>query len=587
MENMNESCRICLKVAEDYELLVAHPDNYSKDYLTLIKECISTLEISYDDVMPKRLCVPCSNEVLISYRLRKKAISSEKILQNMIIKELENKFENKDIENLDSAASEMIAGCGNNCEKCIFNGCSSDISTINAYNKEPKTENNIVETKRVNSPCRFCGSEQNSCNICTLPEDKPDISCVEITSISPTDIINEPEEQSDPIVTTEIPAEITVEQKNSYECSECEKKFLTKSRLKKHIMTHTPDKPYHCKNCKWSFATNAELETHTLVNHNTIGKNECVYCQKIFKEKRLLRQHMITHKTQKRFTCRYCMKGFNLLHHLKNHEKIHENKSEFECQTCLKKFLTKDRLLSHQKTHTSKKYRCSICEKGFISSSQLSNHESSHLSKSLFVCPSCGLQFNEKSKFDRHQKLNCTENNNLVESDVQMKKSVCLECHLGFNSPTELKQHMKILHTSSHICKTCNKSFLKLEKLENHMKIHSDRLFTCNFCNESFNRVDHLKSHVSRKHNEMDKREYKFACPECELRTHERLHSNEKPFTCKICTKSYSSASGLEQHLTSSHTKEVTVDREITFSLQDIIPAELNQTSILTLDMNL
>lgn len=60
-----------------------------------------------------------------------------------------------------------------------------------------------------------------------------------------------------------------------------------------------------------SFATQAELETHILVNHNTVGLNECVYCQKTFKEKRLLRQHMITHKQQKRFSCKYCEKGKN------------------------------------------------------------------------------------------------------------------------------------------------------------------------------------------------------------------------------------------------------------------------------------
>lgn len=54
-----------------------------------------------------------------------------------------------------------------------------------------------------------------------------------------------------------------------------------------------------------------------------------------------------------------------------------------------------------------------------------------------------------------------------------------------------------------------------------------------------------------------------------------------------MCDKAYHSASGLEQHLKSSHTKVVTVEREITLSLQDITPEELEQASIITFDMNL
>lgn len=53
--------------------------------------------------MPKQICLACANEVLISYRLRKKAISSEKIMQNIFQKEeQEANVHSKDIENCKS-----------------------------------------------------------------------------------------------------------------------------------------------------------------------------------------------------------------------------------------------------------------------------------------------------------------------------------------------------------------------------------------------------------------------------------------------------------------------------------------------------
>lgn len=205
------------------------------------------------------------------------------------------------------------------------------------------------------------------------------------------------------------------------------------------------------------------------------------------------------------------------MHHLKNHEKIHENKSEFECENCFKKFLTKDRLLSHQKIHGEKKYRCSVCGKRFFSTSQLSQHELSHQSEILYVCSSCGLHFSEKTKFDRHRKLSCTENNNLITKETSMKKCVCLVCNFAFDKINELKKHMKIAHTNTHICPTCNKSFLKSSTLDSHIRSHTLRSCVCPHCKETFSRTDHLKSHIMRRHKEIDEKDYKYSCPACSV----------------------------------------------------------------------
>lgn len=47
MQNITETCRICLKLVVEKVLLVNTPENYSKDYFSLLKECVPTLEVSY------------------------------------------------------------------------------------------------------------------------------------------------------------------------------------------------------------------------------------------------------------------------------------------------------------------------------------------------------------------------------------------------------------------------------------------------------------------------------------------------------------------------------------------------------------
>lgn len=223
---------------------------------------------------------------------------------------------------------------------------------------------------------------------------------------------------------------------------------------------------------------------------------------------------MITHKQQKRFNCKYCDKGFNLLHHLKNHEKIHENKTDFPCDQCDKKFLTKDRLQSHQKTHEQKKFKCEICDKGFTTNAQLTSHLEVHSSEPNYICSGCGLQFMDKTKFDRHQKLNCS--NSHINDNTIMTKAICLVCNFAYDTESILKEHMK-LHTNALICPTCNKSFVHVNTLEAHIKTHVPRAYICENCNESFNRMDHLKYHIARKHSDVtDKDEiYRYTCNEC------------------------------------------------------------------------
>lgn len=57
MQNIADTCRICLKSVEVQPvLLVKSPENYSKDYLTLVKEVIPTLEVRISIILNWSYC---------------------------------------------------------------------------------------------------------------------------------------------------------------------------------------------------------------------------------------------------------------------------------------------------------------------------------------------------------------------------------------------------------------------------------------------------------------------------------------------------------------------------------------------------
>jgi len=82
---------------------------------------------------------------------------------------------------------------------------------------------------------------------------------------------------------------------NGFFCTQCNKMFRCKSNLKQHMMTHTKEKPYPCE-----------------------------VCDKKFSAKSSLKRHMRVHSGEKYFFCKECGKAFMLESSLKSHTKVHE-----------------------------------------------------------------------------------------------------------------------------------------------------------------------------------------------------------------------------------------------------------------------
>lgn len=207
----------------------------------------------------------------------------------------------------------------------------------------------------------FFPTKQQSENRSNLNNDKPATEeamnlvdqCVRTPSKSPANVAG----QSQPIIqSTKKKAENTTadgslesKQKVSkrYKCDSCDYSTDYTTTFKRHMRTHTGERPYRCE-----------------------------ICQNSFTEQTSLRRHMKMHGQLFPYQCSNCRQGFSHQHLLHLHEKSCSIK-QFECYVCDKKFHQYHvNLLVHmRRKHTGERpYTCAKCTQKFCQSSHLSRH---------------------------------------------------------------------------------------------------------------------------------------------------------------------------------------------------------------------
>ena len=203
-----------------------------------------------------------------------------------------------------------------------------------------------------------------------------------------------------------------------FQCSICNGEFKRKESLDKHILGHSSKK---CQLCGKEFTRIAYLKTHILT-HANIRPWSCSECEKSFTDKSSLSKHQLVHTGLRNFPCDICGKSFQRAQHLRRHKETHDNIKNFECKECGKKFNQKHTLKVHLNRHSGQKpHKCNTCGRPFTDRSALQKHMFIHTGEKPHKCNICNKAFSRVSSYNghmlrKHKKI--VEKRQIVRKDV-------------------------------------------------------------------------------------------------------------------------------------------------------------------------
>lgn len=202
----------------------------------------------------------------------------------------------------------------------------------------------------------------------------------------------------------------------------CKKTFANKESMKGHLLRlhkselrESPLTRHVCQECGASFQYNSQLKSHML-KHSTSREFYCVECDKGFKTKYALTQHLKiaaphVNYLELKLQCEYCNKRFGIRRALEHHlNRIHLNRKPYQCDICDKAYinewsLTEHKRFKHEGHKRALKYPCPFCDKKFAQNSTLKSHILTHTGEKPYKCTQCPAQFSQSNILRTHIKL--------------------------------------------------------------------------------------------------------------------------------------------------------------------------------------
>lgn len=350
-------------------------------------------------------------------------------------------------------------------------------------------------------------------------------------------------------------------------CTECDKTYGTYYSYDIHMQTAHGLNPRHkCQECEKAFISPSKLEDHIMQKHNKI-RSRCEICDATFTNRYVLMGHMRDkHKIDItiRRTCKKCEppRRFNGDRELKEHmneehgvqKTTKSTENHLQCNFCKLLFKNATALTTHHQYCTSEnphtgKPICKHCGKLYSTWYTVKDHiKTEHLGM-MMQCELCGKQLRNKSDLDEH-----------ILRHREPKPYACHHCEKRYTTKERVKVHilMQHLHQTNYICEICSRRFVHEIDMNKHKAlVHTDkRPFCCKECPKTFKTATYLKNHVKVAHTP-DEKKKRLECMTCGFVTtntkylnhHEKLHLDDsQKIPCSFCGRLFVNQKQKERH---------------------------------------